>query len=235
MTPNRKAARAKHSGTKRKGTTTKAATTSTVKTTSRVSAEAKARILEGAAHAFGELGYANVRVEDIIEAADVSRPTFYKVYASKEDVFLALSERHHREIRRRIQEAVAAAPEAPAQLAAMIDAFLRWRSGLGPVGRVLDLEARTPGTSVAPHRKATLRAMTKLAADRMTASGRPAVDPVMITALISALESVADALLLTGADERSLQRASHIGLRIAGAALARDGDPVPSIPPPPSD
>jgi AcrR family transcriptional regulator len=206
------------------------------KVTSSVSPEAKARILEGAAAAFGKLGYANVRVEDINVAAGSSRPTFYKVYASKDDVFQALSERHHREIRRRIQAAVAAAVDAPTQLAAMIDAFLRWRSGLGPVGRVLDLEARTPGTSIAHHRKATLRALTKLAAERMSVAGRAPVDPLMFSALISALESVADAQFHdTDESPAALVRANHIGLRIVGAALAQPGDPVPPIPTPPSD
>jgi len=192
----------------------------------------KARILEGAAEAFGKLGYANVRVEDIIEAAGVSRPTFYKVYASKDDVFQALSERHHREIRRRIREAVAAAGgDPPAELAAMLDAFLRWRAGLGPLGRVLDLEARTPGTTIAHHRAATLRAMTRLSAERMHAAGRPPMDPVMVVALISAQEGVADALLLTpDVSAATLARANHIALRIVGAAVASPGDPVPDIP-----
>lgn len=194
----------------------------------------KARILEGAAEAFGKLGYASVRVEDIIAAARVSRPTFYKVYTSKDDVFQALSERHHREIRRRIQEAVAAQTEPGTQLAAMIDAFLRWRAGLGPVGRVLDLQARTPGTSIAHHRKATLRAMIQLSAERMRVVGREPADPVMTTALISALESVADSLLLKpDVDDATLARASHIALRILGAALSQPGDPLPPIPHPP--
>jgi len=194
----------------------------------------KARILEGAAAAFGTLGYANVRVEDIIEAAQVSRPTFYKVYTIKDDLLEALSARHHLEIRRHIRNAVAAAEEPLAQLTAMIDAFLRWRAGLGPVGRVLDLEARTPGSSIGHHRKATLRAMTLLSAEQMAAAGRPAVDPVMITAMISAMESVADSLLLKpDVDAATLARANHIALRIVGGALAEPGDLVPPIPGPP--
>lgn len=197
----------------------------------------RGRILDGAAQAFGKLGYTSVRVEDIIAAAGVSRPTFYKVYASKDDVFQALSERHHREIRRRIRGAVTAAGQQPAaELSAMIDAFLRWRAGLGPVGRVLDLEARTPGTSIAHHRTATLRAMTRLSAERMRAAGRLPMDPVMVTALISAMESVADALLLAAdMDDATMARANHIALRILGASMAGPGDLVPEIPTPPTD
>ena len=201
----------------------------------KVSAAMKARILEGAADAFGRLGYASVRVEDIIAAAGVSRPTFYKVYTSKDDVFEALSERHHHEIRRRIHEAVAKQTEPGTQLAAMIHAFLTWRAGLGPVGRVLDLEARTPGTRIAHHRKATLRAMIQLSSERMIAVGRSPADPVMTTALIAALESVADSLLLKpDVDQDTLARAHHVALRILGAALAEPTDPLPPIPLPPA-
>lgn len=202
-----------------------------------MSDELKARILDGAAQAFGKLGYNDVRVEDIIEAAGVSRPTFYKVHASKDDVFQALSVRHHVEIRRRIHDAVAAAGSEPsAELIAMVDAFMRWRAGLGPIGRVLDLQARTPGTTIAQHRAETLRAMTRLSAERMQAAGRPPVDPLMTTALISAMESIADALLLKPtANSAALDRAINLALRIVGAALSNPGDVVPPIPGPPAD
>src|SRR4051794_32033833 len=62
------------------------------------------RILEGAARAFGTLGYAAVRVEDILLETGISRPTFYKTFGTKEEVFQALSERHHREIRELIRQ-----------------------------------------------------------------------------------------------------------------------------------
>ena len=198
---------------------------------SSVSAETRERILAGAAQAFGRLGYAKVRVEDILLAARVSRPTFYKVYRTKDEVFRALSERHHREIRKRIERAIDGAPDPIAQLDAVIDAFLRWRAGLGAVGRVLDLEARTPGTSIARHRQATLRAMTQLTAERMKAAGRPTTDAVLITALIAAMESVADSLLIAQeVDEATLARAKQNALRIVAGALAGPGDPVPPLP-----
>lgn len=199
-----------------------------------VTAATRERILSGAAKAFGELGYAKVRVEDILLAADVSRPTFYKVYRTKDDVFEALSERHHREIRERIELAAKESSSPIEQIEGMVDAFLRWRAGLGPVGRVLDLEARTPGSMLARHRRATLRAVARLSEEQLKVAGRPPPDPVVIPALIAAMESLADSLLVDGKpNESTLDRARRNALRIVAAVLGAPGDPIPPLPPAP--
>ena len=48
---------------------------------------ARERVLEGAREAFGRLGYELTRVEDILEAAAVSRPTFYRIFSSKQEAY----------------------------------------------------------------------------------------------------------------------------------------------------
>ena len=196
--------------------------------------DVRERILAGAAEAFGKLGYASTRVEDILQAADVSRPTFYKAFASKDDVFEVLSERHHRDIRERIVRAMEGAPDPAAQLEATTDAFMRWRAELGPIGRVLDLEARTPGTRIAHHRARTLQEMSTLSAERMRAAGRGEVDPILYYGLIAAMESLADALLSKRpVRAAALERAKRNALRILAGTLGSPGDPVPPIPEPP--
>jgi AcrR family transcriptional regulator len=196
------------------------------------------RILEGAARAFGKLGYAAVRVEDILQEAGVSRPTFYKLYSTKEEVFQTLSGRHHREIRELIRAVPRLKGLNHAQLLdGIVSAFLAWRAGLGPVGRVLDVEARTPGSPIAGDRRKTLQEMTTLVNELLVQNGRPATDPVLITALIAALESVADSLLsVKRADPQALDRARQIAARLAGGALASAEDValLPPIPPVPS-
>jgi AcrR family transcriptional regulator len=201
--------------------------------------ETRERILEGASRAFGKLGYAVTRVEDILEAADVSRPTFYKAFDGKDDVFEVLSERHHREIRERIMHSLEGVSDPLAQLEAIVDTFMRWRAELGPMGRVLDQEARTPGTLIARHRKETLLAMTTFSAERLAAAGRDEVDPVLYQGLIAAMESIADALLQKRpVRESAIDRARRSALRIVASALgatdATDG-PLPPLPRPPLD
>lgn len=180
------------------------------------------------------LGHGSTRVEDILQAAEVSRPTFYKAFDSKDDVFEALSERHHRDIRDRIIRSIADVSDPAAQLEATTDAFMRWRAELGPIGRVLDVEARIPGSSIAHHRTKTLDEMTALTAERMRASGRGEVDPVLYHGLIAAMERVADLLLSKHpVSEKALERAKRNALRILSGSLAAPGERVPPLPTPP--
>lgn len=192
------------------------------------------RILQGGAEAIGRLGLARARVQDILQASGVSRPTYYHHFESKEALFMELSARHHGGVREQILAAVAAV-EDPAQLAtAVVRTFLRWRAELGPIGRVLDLEARSPGSVVAHHRRKTLQSLLRLGAELMQAQGRDPVDPVMWYALIAANECIADQLL-TGArpSAAAIERATAIGVRLLGAALAGPEDELPPLPPPP--
>lgn len=193
------------------------------------------RILAAAAEVFGKLGHAGTRVEDILLAAEVSRPTFYKAFDSKDDVFQALSERHHADIRERILRSLAGVSDPGARLEATTEAFMRWRAELGPIGRVLDVEARTPDSVIAHHRSRTLREMGALMAERMRISGHGDVDPVIYFALIAALERIADLLLSRHpVSEASLERAKRTALRVLIGSLAAPGEVVPPLPPPPA-
>ena len=59
------------------------------------------RLIEGALAAFDEKGYAATTIEDIVDAANASRATFYLHFKSKADVVLTLNrtlDRHWREL-----------------------------------------------------------------------------------------------------------------------------------------
>jgi AcrR family transcriptional regulator len=187
------------------------------------------RILLGAAAAFGRLGYASTRVEDVVLESGVSRPTFYKLFDNKDAVFLALSERHHRTIRERLSEAFASAGDPMLQIDRALDSFLRWRAELGPVGRVLDLEARSPGTLLSDQRRRTLAHVLSLVQQGLKRAGRAPVDPALLRALIAATENVADELFEGGpVPESVLQRAKSIALRLHLGALAQDQAGAPA-------
>src|SRR4051794_7789321 len=54
-----------------------------------VSAVQRERLLAAMLRATAELGYREVSVQDVLERAGVSRPTFYEHFENKEDCFLA--------------------------------------------------------------------------------------------------------------------------------------------------
>lgn len=153
------------------------------------------RILRGAGQAFGEKGYAATRVEDILRAAGLSRPTFYKVFDSKEHVFRALSERHHRTIFERLTGASVGAEDPFERLDRWTEVFFRWRIELGPVGRVLDAEARSPLSDLREHRALVLDTLIDGLVASFVSDGRPAPDRQLLYALIAAVERLADSLI----------------------------------------
>jgi len=188
------------------------------------------RILVGAAEAFGRLGYADTRVEDILHASSISRPTFYRVFKSKEEVFDALSSLHHEEIRRRIVDAAASTDDLILRLERALLAFARWRADLGPIGRVLDAEARGPGSRQRAQREAILGTAVGLVHDIVHAAGHPTPDPALLRGLIAANEAIADELLTgEGVGEAEIQRAKELMTRIfLGTLMSRGSEPSKS-------
>ena len=169
------------------------------------------RILEGASEAFGANGYAATRVEDVLRAAGVSRPTFYKSFDSKDDVFEALSERHHRVIMERLAGASVACDEPFERLERSTEVFFRWRIELGPVGRVLDAEARSPGPRLAQHRRVVVEALIEAVSASFVQAGQCAPERELLLALIAGVERLAD-LLVENAPVTEERLQHHLGL-----------------------
>jgi AcrR family transcriptional regulator len=70
-----------------------------------VSAVQRERLIAAMLRAASELGYGRTSVQDVIERAGVSRPTFYEHFANKEDCFLAAFDTTAARLRDRIATA----------------------------------------------------------------------------------------------------------------------------------
>lgn len=196
--------------------------------------DVRERILKGAALAFGELGFARTRVEDILQEAGLSRPTFYKVFESKDEVFETLSAIHHAAALERLDAAFREA-DGSARLATIVEAFLRWRAGLGRLGRVLDAETRSPNSQLVRHREVLLATLRDRWMAQLAEEGRPATDPLVFEGLIAAAERIADTLPFDReiVDE-DIERRKRVLLRIVSATLAGPDEPATKMPVPPT-
>jgi AcrR family transcriptional regulator len=92
---------------------------------------ARERVLEGAREAFGRLGYEVTRVEDILEASGVSRPTFYRVFASKQDTFEALDFIAVQYLSRALEQLLSRSEGAFEHFELVLTSYFEWRIGLG--------------------------------------------------------------------------------------------------------
>lgn len=114
-----------------------------------VAATQRERLYDGLVHTVAEKGYLNARVTDICQAAGVTRPVFYELFAGKEDAFLA-TYRHGTEVLLgRMESAYQRASagtdrETGADFAGPEDRS-EWRDGLyASLATLLDVLAQVP-------------------------------------------------------------------------------------------
>jgi AcrR family transcriptional regulator len=192
----------------------------------------RGHILRKAAAIFGKNGAADTTVEDILQAADVSRRTFYRFFESKEDVLDALHEIGCNMILGAARQATSAAGTPLERLARAIEAYLEYyvTTDAG-VMAVVQAEAMRAGSRLAPRRRAFLDAMVDLFATRFEKARGFRVDPLLLRGLLVSLESVALMMRTESGDgQLSLERAKCIMLRIALATVAGQGDGIPPLP-----
>jgi AcrR family transcriptional regulator len=77
-----------------------------------VSAVQRERLLAAMLRATAELGYREVSVQDVLDRAGVSRPTFYEHFENKEDCFLAAFDAAGSRLRKRLESAAAEESES---------------------------------------------------------------------------------------------------------------------------
>ncbi|HEU0317828.1 MAG TPA: TetR/AcrR family transcriptional regulator [Solirubrobacteraceae bacterium] len=86
-------------------------------------AERRATIERAAEQLFAERGYAGARIEDIVEAAGVTKPVLYRHFASKQALHRALLERHRAALAEAALDEYLAGGPLEERLPAMLDAW----------------------------------------------------------------------------------------------------------------
>jgi AcrR family transcriptional regulator len=75
-----------------------------------------AKLLDAALEAFAENGFGGTRIEDVCERAGYTRGAFYSNFASKEELFFALFDRHAERVVERFEKQAAALGAGPVTL-----------------------------------------------------------------------------------------------------------------------
>ncbi|MBK8257435.1 MAG: TetR/AcrR family transcriptional regulator [Polyangiaceae bacterium] len=188
------------------------------------------KILAGAADVFRQKGVDASTVEDILLAAGVSRRTFYKAFANKEEVLVAL----HRELSGLLmsvmRNALEGAKTARERLERCVDVYLlaAQRSG----GLMLELQAQALRTGkLAERRKAVLTEMAELVEETSQKENRSLVDPLLVFGVLAGMEAVVRQMMESGRlTDSDMARARRVLVRLAAGALAEPGDDVPPLP-----
>lgn len=161
-----------------------------------VSAVQRERLLAGMLRASAMLGYRELNVQDVLEAAGVSRPTFYEHFENKEDCFLAAFDAAAKRLRERVEAAAEAGGE-------------RWRdrlrAGLEEALRVVTEEHEAAMTLIVEARAACPPALlrrdelldrfaacidTQIRAERAELGDPEPVPPVAAAGVVGGIETL---------------------------------------------
>lgn len=128
------------------------------------------RILAAAADLIAKRGYQGATVALIVERAGVARVTFYENFVNREACLLALLDEGLEEMRRRAAAALAQESEWPAQVRAVIAAFLGYVVEEPALARTCLIEPMTAGSAAMERYEHALQSYTPILREGRTFS-----------------------------------------------------------------
>jgi AcrR family transcriptional regulator len=112
-----------------------------------VKAVQRERLVVAMLMAASDLGYRETNVQDVIDRAGVSRPTFYEHFSNKEDCFLAAFDTSAARLRRKVDAAAANGGEVwRDRLRCSLEALIEFAIAEPQTARTLIVEARAAST-----------------------------------------------------------------------------------------
>jgi len=111
------------------------------------------RLIVAMLKAAAELGYLGTNVQDVIDRAGVSRPTFYEHFSNKEDCFLAAFDTSAERLRKKVDAAARQGGEVwRDRIRFGLQALLRFASREPETARTMIVEARAASTAAVRRR-----------------------------------------------------------------------------------
>lgn len=180
------------------------------------------RLLQAAAGAFAKHGIRDATVDDILEAAAISRRTFYQYFRSKDELLIALFTVSCELLLQVLRGEIQRGPDAT-RIERCVETYLAFRTRAGTIMLELEAEARRPGSPLEPIRRDLLDAASRELANAIPSDDGRQVDPLVVHGVLVALEGIAHRM--ASPDPCTEDRARAAMLRIARSALLDGGSP----------
>ena len=186
----------------------------------------RTQILLGASEAFGAKGYAATTVEDILEAANVARRTFYRAFRSKRDVFEQLFEAATLMFLQATRTAAELGRTSDEKIASFIDVYLSSPRTAGPIFYVFQAEVMRPGSKLATRRETVIDQLVQMLGQGFAEHHGREIDPLVLRGVVAALENISTYVhTRTDAKPTDIARARTAMLHIVAKTL---GEPLES-------
>ncbi|TLF73156.1 TetR/AcrR family transcriptional regulator [Nocardia cyriacigeorgica] len=152
--------------------------------------EVRARIVLATAEVFSRTGTRGLSVAQIIEQAGIARPTFYRYFANATEPLLLVLDASNEGLVEGIRNALTVSAEGVELGIRLIDAFLDWARGHGPMLRPLFAELHDPASPVSGYRERALDDIRAIVREKFTELGRPVPAPLDLDAALQVCEYV---------------------------------------------
>lgn len=151
------------------------------------------RLIAAMLNAAAELGYLETNVQDVIDRAGVSRPTFYEHFSNKEDCFLAAFDTSARRLSKKVEVAVRKGGDNWRDRVRLgLEAVLKFAVGEPDTARTMVVEARAASATAVRRRVELLdefaRCLDEQARDLLP--DPPPRAPVTASGIVGGVESL---------------------------------------------
>ncbi|NEW26987.1 TetR/AcrR family transcriptional regulator [Nocardia cyriacigeorgica] len=152
--------------------------------------QVRSRIVLATAEVFSRTGTRGLSVAQIIEQAGIARPTFYRYFANATEPLLLVLDASNEGLVEGIRNALTVTAEGVELGIRLIDAFLDWARGHGPMLRPLFAELHDPASPVSGYRERALDEIRATVREKFSELGRPVPSPLDLDAALHVCEYV---------------------------------------------
>ncbi len=192
---------------------------------------AKADVLFNAVGVFACKGIADTTVQDLLDAANISRRTFYKYFKNKVDVLENIYKIATDILITRFNAEMSSASTMSEFLVSCVDLYFDYHVNLGPLVRMMMEEARRTDSPLAVHRDHTIEEIVSLFDKKYFEIEGVHLDPQVYYAIIWALESTSIQLLTeTDCTQQDVDRCKASMRALAARVLVSDESLRPPLP-----
>ncbi len=158
---------------------------------------AKSDVLFNSIGVFTIKGIEDTTVQDLLDAANISRRTFYKYFKNKVDVLESIYQVAAEILLMRFKAANSQAQSFREFIVQCVELYFDYHTHLGPLVRMMTEEARRSGSPLASHRETLLKNIVDLLEEKFFEFEGVKLDPKVYYSLIWMMESATMNILST--------------------------------------
>lgn len=195
---------------------------------------AKSDVLFNSIGVFTSKGIEDTTVQDLLDAANISRRTFYKYFKNKVEVLESIYQIAAELLMARFKLVKKQSDSLSDFVVRCVELFFDYHSNLGPLIRMMTEEALRADSPLAPHRATLLEHMVQLFDDRYFEEEGVRLDPKVYYSLIWMMESASmNILTTTSCTQDVVDSFKAVMCAISARALVSDRvrwDALPKLP-----